>query len=813
MIPRDLTFSQPLMGTFLLFLPLFIYLFYIAKRNNKQKLSQLTSNDEISRIAVVGDSRRLIFKGICFCLFWLLASLALMRPIGNAHYEKQPLANLPGQDVIFLLDSSYSMSVRDSPGKISRFDYAKEIVDAIAKKLNGYDVMLVTFSGDANLVVPQTQDTFFLRLRLKDLELNEDVGTFGTNFFQTLTSLKKLYFFDIASSAPALIILSDGGDTGLDDLPIEQRNLKIGRIEQAVNNQFPNTRIYGIGLGTFQGGVIQDVTYQGHQVTSRLEPSILSRLSGMTGGKFFNASDYTPQSLANHLVSMLGREANGQFSEREVLVKTVDEFFQLPLFLSILFLFLFLYFPSVATKVSLWLLISLPGFSSEDFLIRHSVTRENFDAAIQYYHRMKSILPPSSHPVIDYNLGTIALNEGRLDDALEQLADIQWSSANDLVKFRSFINMAATYQQLAEKTADPLEAYFDAYQAFLILHSLPNSDSYHFFKEDDLSIKETINQAFNRLEETEDQVILLGLVWSQLSLLKSNFSSKVSLDKWMANPHLSSLFTEFIPFDPKEKAESFILIKEKIKQHILNLQLENSQLLQYLLSFYTVGFDSSFIALLQQKLTQQIPHNSDVNEANHNLKVGMRAEKDREIPMAMFQFLQAKLALQSLKVMQEQHSVKRALQLLIIKSQNVLASRRIFLKQPILRWSERLKPLESEVLKRSQDIFKIIQDWQRLRFNRGICQCLPWNDVIPLLKQADDQWKMAAGNEGVYEQISLHKKAIQLWREALKLLAQVPESPLKEQERNKLLSELQEMQSLDKQPVPLKPIPQEGKFW
>ncbi|MGK5594305.1 MAG: VWA domain-containing protein [Parachlamydiaceae bacterium] len=810
MIPRDLAFSQPMMGLLLLLLPFFAGLFYLAKNANAKALSKIASKEALVRIAITEDSWRLVFKAGCFCLFWLLATLALMRPVGNAHYEKKPLTNLPSQDVIFLLDTSLSMGVVDSPGGFSRFDYAKEMIEAIAKKLNGYEVMLATFAGDATLVVPQTQDVFFLRLSLKDLELNEGVAAFGTDFIRALESLRKFYFFDTKSTTQALVILSDGGDTILDDLPAEQRSLKIKQIEQLAKQEFPNALVYGIGLGTSQGGLIPNVTYHGHRVASHLETSILSRLSRESGGKFFIANEYTPQSLAESLVSVLNRATKGRFKEREALVKTTDEFFQLPLFFAILFFFLFLFFPSTSATTSLLLLIMLPCCASEDFLIRYSAVEENFETAIQYYHRMRTMLPSSSYPIIDYNLGTIALLQGKFDEAIELLKDIQWSETKNLVKCRSSINMALAYQKLAEQAHQPLEAHFNAYQAFLTLHAGPISDS---VETDDLSIKQTLNQTFSQLGAISDPVILLGLVWSQLPLLDSNFDSKSLLNQWMSNPNISFLFVKLMPFDHAERAETVSLAKEKIQNYFSSIQMEKRALLDYLLKFYSVRFDPSFIELLQQKLTQQNPDDPDVIKANQSLELRKRAESDRKTGLATFQLLQAKLALQLVAMREEPHSVKRALQAIIAKGKNLLFSTRTFLQQPSPGFAELLKPIEHEVLKEGQNIFKIVRERQALRFSQGICQCLPWNKVIPLLKQAITQWEIAPAQKDVYDQLSLQKKAIQLWEEALKLLAQSPEGPLKEQKENELLSDLQEMQSLDKQPVPIKPIPQEGKFW
>src|SRR5690606_21686855 len=110
-------------------------------------------------------------------------------------------------DVIFLVDASASMSVADMRGGLSRFNYAKEIVDAAISKLQGESVALSAFTSGVTVLSPLTMDYFFVRIMLKQMQINEgDIA--GTNLVEAIAVTREQYFPFITPSLKSLIILT-----------------------------------------------------------------------------------------------------------------------------------------------------------------------------------------------------------------------------------------------------------------------------------------------------------------------------------------------------------------------------------------------------------------------------------------------------------------------------------------------------------------------------------------------------------------------------------------------------------------------------
>lgn len=111
----------------------------------------------------------------------MLGVLALMDPVLHVVSEQFVSESSPVQtttvrrkahDVVFLLDVSASMGVKDGRLSRSRLDYAKELIDEIVARLHGETVSLYTFTSKVAQVVPGTMDYLYLRMLLRDVEVN-----------------------------------------------------------------------------------------------------------------------------------------------------------------------------------------------------------------------------------------------------------------------------------------------------------------------------------------------------------------------------------------------------------------------------------------------------------------------------------------------------------------------------------------------------------------------------------------------------------------------------------------------------------------
>ena len=305
-------------------------------------------------------------KACAVCLAWIAATLVLMQPEGNGHYPKgkEEAKQPPGKeqegviqrkvhDVIFLVDASASMEVPDAREGRTRFDYAKEIVDEIISKLKGESVALYAFTSDATKLSPLTMDYLFVRLMLKQMHIDEgDMA--GTNIAEALARIRNEYFLTITPKLKTLVILTDGGDTNLEDLKGEERQ----KVIESLANFFDNAEeldlnVFTVGLGSPQGGAVPDVLSEGKPVHSALDAGVLKELSRKGRGKYYYANDFTAADLANEIANEITSQP-AQLEEYKVKTKSsvkgnedliYDLFFQIPMGIALLLLGFVLLFP------------------------------------------------------------------------------------------------------------------------------------------------------------------------------------------------------------------------------------------------------------------------------------------------------------------------------------------------------------------------------------------------------------------------------------------------------------------------------------
>ncbi|KAF3361948.1 hypothetical protein PHSC3_001506 [Chlamydiales bacterium STE3] len=824
MIPRDLTFLHPEFASLFLALPFFGLLFIFSERKRKQSLRKLSAFS-LDQIAILPTTQYLLFKMLCFWVFWIFASLALMRPVGNEHYVNKNVKALSSQDVIFLIDSSASMAVTDTATNVSRFAYAKEIVDLVIQRLKGNDIMLVTFANGTSLVAPQTHDALFLRIRLKDLQMNEDGISPGTDYKSALSELKRLYFFDPQSAFQTLIILSDGGDTELEGLGNEKRVEGAAVIVDAVNKHlFPHLKIYGIGIGTDTGGEVPGGLYNGKKVLSKLEPLLLESLSKKTGGAYFNARDYSPEDLADLLVQKINEHQGEGKGAKEIALRAYNEYFQIPLFLSILALLLFMFFPISASSKTLatFLLFLFPFISeaSEDFLARQFFEARVYPESAQIYQAMLKKAPASLHPLIAYNLGTIALAERKFEEAIDFLEDIQF--ANELspkARMRALFNLAIAYRELAIAIKDPLKEIYFLKKAFDTLFPFVGHLETEIQSSDLLVIKKSLSEKIQALNSSLikgiDEIVLL---WEAAFFFnsRSNIAMNGLSDDRASKPVLV-------------EAERSWQKGDTIKSHRLAKQLQEQlvewiyqsynpflkwTLLEDLQKLYLLNGAKDLIAVFQSRAALLFPNNEQLLQGEQDLQNSRLWEKKGNRALAESFFLDASFALEQLVISQQRQPVIRAFNYLIARGQFLLKKERLRLRYPaesvlipsIIQENE-------QILQESKKLPKVIYAWQILRFNEGICQCNPWNAVFPLLDQADQKWKEASSQSPSYANLVKRKEAVAKWQEALEIVKEKPEGPQKEQRSRQLLNELQEMELLDRVPRKSAPLPPGEKFW
>jgi Ca-activated chloride channel homolog len=369
MIPPDLHYAFP--EAFYLFPVgiLLVFFFWSLIRYRNAFLERFFGPEVIPDILVPRSRYHRLGKPVSCFAVWMFAMLALMQPKGNGRYplesglqegergedrKQEAVVRRKAHDVIFLVDASASMSVRDTRIGVTRLEYAKEIVDEIVSRMKGESVALYAYTSDTTRLSPPTMDYLFVRLVLRDVVINEgDLA--GTNILEALSDMKDAYFQNPDPKLKTLVILSDGGDNHLDGLEGEARRVQIDMMLSILDKANEHhLRVFSVGLGSEQGKPIPDIEYRGRPVVSSLDEELLKALSEKGRGVYYFSNQWTAMDLASDLVEKMGEDdprfeeftmdrSSGITRGKEDLV--YDLFFQFPLGLAIFTLLWMLFLP------------------------------------------------------------------------------------------------------------------------------------------------------------------------------------------------------------------------------------------------------------------------------------------------------------------------------------------------------------------------------------------------------------------------------------------------------------------------------------
>ncbi len=323
-MPTDFQFAKPQLAVLFLGAAAIVILYWILWRSRHKVLDVFGSSYLLHEAALPRSAMFQRMKVGFLCTSWVFAVFALMGPEGNAHYVSQKAYKMGAGEIVFLVDVSDSMSVNDTRTGISRLGNAKQIIENMIPEIRGRNASLFAFTSDLIPLAPGTIDTLFIRLMLDRLKINEG-GLPGTDFVKSLSQLKDQLESQRAQKAKTVILLSDGGDTlweSLGGAEKEERKKKIAHAAKELN-----ASVITVGMGSEEPVRISGLQYEGKPVMTRLQPELLRKI-----GKYYNANRAASLTLAKNL-------ASEEVSEKEVSLQKVvyDLYFQIPLFLSILF--------------------------------------------------------------------------------------------------------------------------------------------------------------------------------------------------------------------------------------------------------------------------------------------------------------------------------------------------------------------------------------------------------------------------------------------------------------------------------------------
>ena len=190
--------------------------------------------DQLTRSVSPGRRRlkhALIVMGVA-CVF-----TALARPQAGYRWEE---THRKGLDILFAVDTSKSMLTQDvKPDRLTR---AKLAVDDMVNKLDGDDVGLLAFAGDAFLQSPLTLDYDAFRESLDALDTNT-IPRGGTDMARAITEAQAAFTAE-NDHDKILVLITDGEDLDGNAVAAAGAAAKDG------------VKIFTVGVGTTVGELI-----------------------------------------------------------------------------------------------------------------------------------------------------------------------------------------------------------------------------------------------------------------------------------------------------------------------------------------------------------------------------------------------------------------------------------------------------------------------------------------------------------------------------------------------------------------------------
>lgn len=271
----------------------------LAARMRRRAARRFADSARLSMM--LGKRRRMlgVVRGVVMVLGLLLIVGATMRPRANPHQE---MTEAKGRDIVFLVDVSKSMLVRDvAPNRLER---AKLWISDMVAELKTDRVGLVAFAGSSSVQSPLTTDRLFFDLALEELSpAVVDVG--GTNIGDAIRKCMDMVFYDLDDSEGVanhrdIILITDGED---------QESLPIDAARAA---GLAGIRIIALGIGSDAGARVVDennrpVRRNGVEVRSRLDSGTLSKIATATPGGAYLEIGTGDVDLANVYQELIAR--------------------------------------------------------------------------------------------------------------------------------------------------------------------------------------------------------------------------------------------------------------------------------------------------------------------------------------------------------------------------------------------------------------------------------------------------------------------------------------------------------------------------
>jgi Ca-activated chloride channel homolog len=248
-----------------------------AAQKRRQQLALMASPRFVEELTASHSPARRRFKNLLLLLAFVLAGIALARPQWG---ELKSSGQWLGEDVMFVLDGSYSMLSTDV--RPTRLQRAKLAIGDFVRTHGRGRVGLVTFAGRAFLNCPLTLDYDAFENALMAVD-EKTIPLPGTDIGLALQEASRA--MEKTSRRKLVVLLTDGED------------LEKGGVATAKALATNGVVVFTVGVGTPAGGEIQMRTpagqmepvrdAKGEVVQSRLDEKTLATIAQVTGGDYF----------------------------------------------------------------------------------------------------------------------------------------------------------------------------------------------------------------------------------------------------------------------------------------------------------------------------------------------------------------------------------------------------------------------------------------------------------------------------------------------------------------------------------------------
>jgi len=275
---KDIQFAEKHWFWLFCILPVMIA-WYIWKRNTYEGELNYSSFAMLQGIRSSGKAK---LRHVLFVLRLLSISLlilAIARPQSRSSWKD---VKTEGIDIVISLDLSSSMLARDF--KPNRIEAAKDVIKDFIDARPNDKIGLVVFSGEAFTQCPLTTDHKIIKQMFNEITAGsiETQGTaIGLGLADAVARIK-----DSQAKSKVVILVSDGVNN-------------VGEIAPLTAAEIAKTygiRVYCIGVGT-RGKALQPVffypdgTPEYAYTDVEIDEAVMTKISNMTGGKYFRATD------------------------------------------------------------------------------------------------------------------------------------------------------------------------------------------------------------------------------------------------------------------------------------------------------------------------------------------------------------------------------------------------------------------------------------------------------------------------------------------------------------------------------------------